>query len=88
MLIVIFILFGIGIGLFIFSFFLAQNEGLAYKTISRGFSALFVSLGILMKLELNIYRINYSKIIQITDKNWSQIIKQIKIIISITFIET
>ena len=42
-----FILFGIGIGLFIFSFFLAQNEGLAYKTISRGFSALFVSLGIL-----------------------------------------
>ena len=44
MLIVIFILFGIGIGLFIFSFFLAQNEGLAY---SRGFSALFVSLGIL-----------------------------------------
>ncbi len=47
MLIVIFILFGIGIGLFIFSFFLVQNEGLAYKTISRGFSALFVSLGIL-----------------------------------------
>ena len=41
MLIVIFILFGIGIGLFILSFFLAENEGLAYKTISR------VSLGIL-----------------------------------------
>ena len=33
--------------IFILSFFLAENEGLAYKTISRGFSALFVSLGIL-----------------------------------------
>ena len=47
MLIIIFILFGIGLSLFIFSFFLAENEGLAYKTVSRGFYALFVSLGIL-----------------------------------------
>ncbi|RTX93469.1 hypothetical protein CD145_10080 [Staphylococcus saccharolyticus] len=47
MLFVIIALFIIGIGLYIFSFFLAQNEGLSYKTHCRNISAVFISLGIL-----------------------------------------
>ena len=47
MLYVIIGFFIIGIGLYIFSFFLAQNQGLSYKSHCRNFSAVFISLGVL-----------------------------------------
>lgn len=42
MLYVIIGFFIIGIGLYIFSFFLAQNQGLSYKSHCRNFSAVFI----------------------------------------------
>ena len=47
MLYVIIGFFIIGIGLYIFSFFLAQNQGLSYKSHCRNLSAVFISLGVL-----------------------------------------
>ncbi|NJI76815.1 hypothetical protein HC140_01645 [Staphylococcus epidermidis] len=47
MLYVIIGFFIIGIGLYIFSFFLAQNQGLSCKSHCRNLSAVFISLGVL-----------------------------------------